>query len=603
MNDHILDTMYRLIALDPYDQEVLHFERAAAQDNQLLTAWHDFLAEQYLQDQLSMPWRMYVGQSPSILSVTAYHRNIQQHIRSYHQHTLRREVQSYLPQLHVDLKGKRRRRRNLWMIAAAASVTLLVGVWLFRMADTVDETYGILSPLVLMVEPFDLDGVTEEMLIHGMHQRIPAKLAATEGLHPVTHYAVLQASQQGSGEHPAKIVNAGYAVRGRLVHKANELSIEAGLYNVRNNKAMWSSVYTSAADPVAFDDVQDRISLDIARALKVPVSDNARDRLSRNISNDALAVELFLAGERLWAERSRESLAQSIEKFEMALQRDSLSTLIRGYLALSLDTYAENGYGNMSHWQRAKDEANRTLVSDPRNPEALLALGDYAESVEKDYTGAAQFFARALQEQPGDARIHQAIAELHLRTGQIATGLTHMHKARILEPRHRVVRWVETKYLTSSGKLEDARLAAEDLMAMYPDYLPIKNFYWQYHLSRGEYDLALATIPAASSVYAQSYMRGMVYIHTRDYTALAALEQYDFEDTFALLVNVQNDAWPDVQNGMRVQLAAKRFDLLPLFQTSDFAVFNKMKNDPGVVRILEEYGIKAHRIPSDALQM
>jgi tetratricopeptide (TPR) repeat protein len=240
------------------------------------------------------------------------------------------------------------------------------------------------------------------------------------------------------------------------------------------------------------------------------------------------------------------------------------------------------------------------LQLDATNPEALIVLGDYQESVKKNYDQAEAYFSRALEQQPGDAKIHQAIAELHLRTGKIETGLHHIQVARKIEPWHRVVRWVETKYLTAMGRLEDALMAAEDLILMHPDFPYIRNFHWQYHLSKGEHDLAISSIPSSSPESSINYMRALTYLDRMDFTSLELLYPQLPEGMHAsvdLLTFIQKEEWESAYAELRRQLSEDRFNLIALFQSSDFEMFNKMKSDTEIQRIFAEYGITVHQIP------
>jgi tetratricopeptide (TPR) repeat protein len=386
---------------------------------------------------------------------------------------------------------------------------------------------------------------------------------------------------------------------GTLSGLGEELHLETSLVDIKTKDVLWKELFRTAHDPKALDDLEDQVTLRVVNVLNANVSPESRSHMMQEVSTNPLAVQLFLAGEREWAERSEASLRNSIRLLSDALTIDTASTIIRGYLALAYSTLVENGYGDSTSWPSAVMHANESLLRNPSNPESLVVLGTYAASIEKDYPKAAVFFDKALTIQPGDAKIHQAIAELHLRTGDIPVGKEHILIARTIEPEHRVVRWIETMYLTASGMLEMAREAADDLMKMYPDYPNIKIFNWQYHLSRKEYQRALNAIPAERSEEAKTYFQSFVFLEQKNYVAFHALyRDRKPYDSLILLEHVQKDEWSQAYALLERLFETDDLHLLAWFQIADFDMFNKMKQDSGIQRIFAYHGIKINVIPN-----
>ena len=604
MTEDIITRMYGLLDHHPESNAVTLFERECTADPQLRQTWYDFLVEQSLAENITDAWKKYILHIPELKEQFAFQQYVQSGIRTLRDTNMREEIRRVLPKRYIEgiNTSGRGPRFIVFATSIAAVVLLCIGVLVSRIwiRGSVDNGEGVVP--ILMVEAFASEGVTEEMLVHGIPQRIPAKLSATGGIYPITSFAVDHATHRAkTGEQPQALLNATHAMRGIMRRQGEDFLVEASLVDLVKNQELWKELFTVEDNAKAFDDLQDQLSLKITHVLHVAVNVDAQTRLTMEVSKDLNAVNLFLAGERRWAERTEESLEEAIKLFQMALARDSTSTIIRGYLALAYAIARENDYGDSTYWQHALHEALRTLHMDPLNPESLVVLGDHAFHEEKNYAKAEDYLQRALRVQPGDAKIHQALAELYLRTGEIAVGKEHIQIARAIEPEHRVVRWVETLYLTASGLLEPARDAANDLMEMYPDYPNIRIFDWQYHLSRKEHALALRAIPPERSEEAKKYFRALVYLDMKDYAAMHALYPHEEERPASCVVleHAQKEEWETVYTLLEELLKHEDLHLIAWFQIAGFEMFNKMKDNDEVHRILEKYGIKVNLIPKE----
>jgi tetratricopeptide (TPR) repeat protein len=485
MNQIPISTYYNLLLHDPESDIVRNAEKDFVRDD-LHTDWLDFLAEQFLAQNLSEVWIRHARSKPEFQSVLSFHESIGLAIKVSHETHLREEMVRMFPKTEIGPVQITQRNISYWklMTAAAVCLCLIIAGVLWKNGSEPPVLTQHQVP-VLMIENFISAGLMEQQIATGIAQRVPVKLSAAADLRTLTAYAVNKATSRVGPFGQAQILGASHFVRGQVQDMGDEFRIEASLIDVATDQELWSAFYTVGNNAKALDDMQDSMSLSIADRLGVPVSPQARNRLMSDITADIEVLNLFLDGERQWAERTKESLSEAITYFRAALQLDSNASYIRGYLALAHATYAENGYGS-DHWNAALREAWKALEADPFNAEGLLVLGDHAEQIEKDYPKAKQYFVKALELQPEDAKIHQAIAELYIRTGDLDKGRDHIIEARAIEPEHPSVRWVETRYLTAFGRLEDAKLAATDLRILYPEYPNIRNFDWQYYLTRGE---------------------------------------------------------------------------------------------------------------------
>lgn len=601
----VIERFFHVLGDTPGAKPMRDLEADIAVDAGLKESWYDFLAEQYEAGTLPIGWQDHVESLPGFAQRLSWIRSVQDGVRELHEQGLREAAVTALPRLAPPEVPVISRMRRVYRWVAAAAITLAVVAALIYQRKDEGGAIAVAEPPVLMVEPFELEGVTEDMIVHGIPQRIPAKLASAPGIYTLSSYAVKKAQTRAAGQSVEAHLNADFVIRGSARQEGDGFVVFASLVSTKDQASLWQQQYHVRNSTQDLNNFHDDLAIQVAELLDTSLSTLENERLSRDISDNARAMTLFLAAERLWVERTADSLRQAIDLFELALQEDPGATAIRGYLALALATYVENDWGSQDDWHRATSIAQQVLREQPDNAEANIVLSGYVYTVEKDYEKALGFLNTALDAHPGDPKIHQAIAEVHLRSGRIEEGLTHIRVARILEPEHPVLRWVETKYLTATGQLEIAREAADDLMELYPNYPNIQNFYWQYYLSKGDYERALLAIPRYDTTYQwrTDYMVALTLIDQKN--AAEFLPLYDtiaghLRPSLDLLWNAQNDRWNEVYTELDTMLTAGRFHLLALFQTTDFAMFNKMKQDAEIGRILAKYGIRVHQIPDAA---
>ena len=217
MTEDIITRMYGLLDHHPESNAVTLFERECARDPQLRQTWYDFLVEQSLAENITDAWKKYILHIPELKEQFAFQQYVQSGIRTLRDTNMREEIRRVLPKRYIEgiNTSGRGPRFIVFATSIAAVVLLCIGVLVSRIwiRGSVDNGEGVVP--ILMVEAFASEGVTEEMLVHGIPQRIPAKLSATGGIYPITSFAVDHATHRAkTGEQPQALLNATHAMRG-----------------------------------------------------------------------------------------------------------------------------------------------------------------------------------------------------------------------------------------------------------------------------------------------------------------------------------------------------------------------------------------------------
>jgi TolB-like protein len=170
---------------------------------------------------------------------------------------------------------------------------------------------------------------------------------------------------------------------GRVIDKGNSLLVSAELVEVQKNRQIWGERYERKRTDLL--ELQDQISQDISRKLRLRLSDESVKRGPRKPSN-AEAYELYLRGRYFSRRYNREGLTKAIGYFQQAIERDPAFSL--AYCGLSDSYRVIAGLGIESPnsvYPQAEAAAKRALELDPLLAETHTSLALLKQYYELDW--------------------------------------------------------------------------------------------------------------------------------------------------------------------------------------------------------------------------
>ena len=226
-------------------------------------------------------------------------------------------------------------------------------------------------------------------------------------------------------------LNARYVMTGSLRKSGNRIRITAQLTDTQTEAHLWTARYDRELEDIFA--VQDEITLTIATALQVELTEGEQAKLRYTTTDKVQAWTSFIRGLSLFRVVSAETYRQARKCFEEALAEDPNSAQIHAMLA---SVHAIEG---RFHWTsdyaqslaQAKEHADHALAIDQDNADAWGAIGywhmcgqrldksieAYARAVEiaPDHADLRALYALALTfaEKPNNA-IHEARAAMRL---------------------------------------------------------------------------------------------------------------------------------------------------------------------------------------------
>ena len=338
------------------------------------------------------------------------------------------------------------------------------------------------------------DGITED-LITTLSQIGQLSVVSRNSAFTFKNRAV--SAHDAGGE-----LNARYVVTGSLRKSGNRIRVTVQLTDTETEEHLWSNRYDRGLEDVFA--VQDEITLTIATALQVELTEGEQAKLRYTTTGNVAAWTLFIRGLSLFRTVSADTYRHARDCFEQALAEDPDSAQIRAMLAC---VHAIEG---RFHWTPDRDEslrmakelADQALAIDDGNADAWAALGywhmsylrldesvaAYARAVEiaPDHADLRALYALALTfaERPDDAvrEVKHAIELNPLDPGWYRGVLGHAYRyaGRLDEAlailteynRHGAGFGLVDMVLTCAdmGEMEPARAHAKALLAERPDF-------------------------------------------------------------------------------------------------------------------------------------
>ena len=321
-------------------------------------------------------------------------------------------------------------KRHRWIAAGGVVTLALVATAIFYFTRPTESFDSI------AVMPFvNVNGdPSVEYLSEGIADNIIERLSHLPNLKKVIplNSMLLYKGKQIDPQAVGRELGVRAVLAGRLIQRGDELSISVELVDVRENKRLWSGHYDRKLAELM--GIQTEIAQEISGKLRIRLSSQEKERLTKRSTQSGEAYDLFMRG-RHFQRLGKEGNEKSIEYFEQAVTKDPTYAL----------AYAEEGlvYRNLGWrgWMAPKEfsykeewAALKALQIDDSLAEAHVVMGDI-RAFHLDWQGAEAEYQRALDLDPNSPQIHQFYA-LHLRLlGRVNESMLHLRRAQELDPK------------------------------------------------------------------------------------------------------------------------------------------------------------------------
>jgi tetratricopeptide (TPR) repeat protein len=218
----------------------------------------------------------------------------------------------------------------------------------------------------------------------------------------------------------------------RLVRRDENLTINLELVDTGDNSHLWGEQYERKFADLL--DLQQELPVAISDVLRVRVSGDARQRLTRKHTENPEAYQAYVKGRYAWELWSQEGSKQAVAYFEEAINKDPNYALAYSGLADAYIFGSGVGLPRAEALRRGKAAVAKALQLDPALGEAHAARAQSLVA-DRDFAGAEAEFKKAIRLSPSYAASHHQYSHLLLLLGRIDDSLVESRRYLELDPR------------------------------------------------------------------------------------------------------------------------------------------------------------------------
>ncbi len=328
------------------------------------------------------------------------------------------------------------------------------------------------------------DGLSES-LINNLSQLPRLKVIARSS-------AFRYKGKEANAEEVAQALGVKGILTGRISRQGDNLQISVELMDARDKTQVWGSQYNRGGRDLMA--VQQEIAREISRNLQLKLSTAEQSRVGNLHTANTEAYELYLKGRFHWNKRTGESLRQSVEYFNQAIEKDPGYAL--AYVGLA-EAYIVIPYFSVGtsqdYYPKAKAAARRALEIDDTLAEAHTALAAVLINHDWNLPESNRAFARAIELNTNYATAHHWYARENLTImGQFDKALEEMRTARELDPLSLIINANYGKVYFNARRYDEAIQQLLKTIEIDQTFFVAHHYLGSAYAMKGAYSDALA---------------------------------------------------------------------------------------------------------------
>jgi TolB-like protein/Tfp pilus assembly protein PilF len=268
------------------------------------------------------------------------------------------------------------------------------------------------------------DGITES-IINSLSQLLHLRVMARS---TVFHYKGLEIDPREAGRR----LGVRAVLTGRILSYDERLIIRTELVDVAGGWAVWGAQYNRKSSDIL--EVQEEIAWEIAYNLRVKLTSQVQQLLTRRYTEHTEAYRLYLMGRFFWNKYTKEGLEKGIDYFQQAIRHDPNYALAYTGLADAYHRLSNLYMPPAEALPQARASAVKAVEIDDLLPEAHASLGLLKMYYDHDWEGAEREYRRAIELNPGNALPHKRYGAYLMFTKRFDEALEEHKLALKLDP-------------------------------------------------------------------------------------------------------------------------------------------------------------------------
>jgi eukaryotic-like serine/threonine-protein kinase len=275
---------------------------------------------------------------------------------------------------------------------------------------------------------------TTEYLSDGIAESLINNLSQLHGLRVTARNTAFR--YKGNDPDLQKIahdLNVSAVVTGRVLQRGDTLIVQTELVDAEKGAQIWGQQYNRKLSDVLA--LQEDISRQISENLRLRLTGEEKQQLSKRYTDNAEAYQLYLKGRFYWNKRTQQGFFQAIEYYQQAIDKDPSYALAYAGLSESYPPLAVFGwFPARDMMPKAKAAAHKALEIDPNLAEAYTGLALATVYYDWDWPNAEKYFQQAISLNPAYSTAHQWHSLFLDATGRYEEALTEAKHALNLDP-------------------------------------------------------------------------------------------------------------------------------------------------------------------------
>ena len=232
----------------------------------------------------------------------------------------------------------------------------------------------------------------------------------------------------------AKALGVETILTGRVSQRGDNVQIGAELVNARDKSQMWGEQYNRKLTDVLV--VQQEISREVSNKLRLKLSGEEQQHITKAYTQNPEAYELYLKGQYLIGKGTEEGFKKAIDYYQQAIDKDPNYAL--AYVGVSNASRALSGVLGFARPDatapQIKAAIMKALEIDDTLAEAHAAFGAFKLDYEWDWAGAEREYKRSLQLKPNLSSAHSGYGTYLQSLGRFDEARAEREISRQLDP-------------------------------------------------------------------------------------------------------------------------------------------------------------------------
>jgi TolB-like protein/Tfp pilus assembly protein PilF len=395
-------------------------------------------------------------------------------------------------------------------------------------------------------------------------------------------------------------LNVRAVLTGRLVQRGDTINIQTELIDVSQVSQLWGEQYNRRlADLVA---MQEDISMQIANRLRMRLTGEEEQRLTKRYTENAEAYQLYLRGRFWWNKRTEEGFTKATEYFQQAIAVDP--TYAMAYSGLADAHALPDAFGLVlpqEGFPKAKAAALKALELDDMLAEAHASLGWISLTYERDWLRAETELRRAIELNPGNATAHQWNA-LRLRVaGRFDEAIVENRRAVELDPLTLITNSVLADSFMTARQYDQAIEQYKSTIELDPNWPTAHASLGLAYIQKGMHREAVAECERGVQLSRRSVELGALgYAYAmagRRTDALKVLDQLNelstqrYVPAFSRAIIYTGLGDKDRAIEWLGKAVEERSSLIVIWSPSTFAAWDPLRSDPRFQDLLRRMGL------------